>query len=145
MTADEVRQFRDRCSGAGLAFTHQRQVLFSALIAMPGHPSPEQVSARVKRHIPSISLATVYKNIKLFIERGIFREVSLHHGSLRLETNSRPHHHLVCTQCKAICDIDEDELGQFPPPRKLSGGFLVERYAIDVLGLCAACQARDNG
>lgn len=107
---------------------------------MPGHPSPEEVYARVKKRIPAISLATVYKNIHLFVERGLLKEVSLHHGSLRVELNSHLHHHMVCSQCKAIADIEEKDLGVFPALQELPGGFHVERYAIDVIGICAACQ-----
>jgi Fur family transcriptional regulator, peroxide stress response regulator len=135
-------RFRELCAEHGLTATHQRQILFEVLESMTGHPSPEEVYAKVKRRIPSVSLATVYKNIHLFIESGMFREVSLHHGSLRVEVNSRPHHHLVCTVCRSISDIDEKELGLLQKPRKLPGGFLVERYAVDVLGLCPACQEK---
>lgn len=122
--------------------THQRQVLFEVLKSMPGHPSPEDVYARVKKQIPSISLATVYKNIHLFFKSGIFREVSPHHGSLRVELNSRPHHHLVCTVCKSISDIDEDAVGVPQKPSILPGGFLAERFSIDILGRCSSCQAK---
>ncbi len=140
MSAAETRQFRELCEGSGLAVTHQRQVVFEVLKGIHGHPSPEQVYARVKRRIPSISLATVYKTIHTFIESGIFHEVSLHHGTLRVETNPKPHHHLVCTHCKSIHDIGEEELGLMSRPGRLPGGFLVERYAIDVLGRCPDCQ-----
>ncbi|GGH13737.1 Fur family transcriptional regulator [Silvibacterium dinghuense] len=132
--------FRSLCEEAGIAVTHQRQVVYEELCAMHGHPSPEEVYGRVRSRIPSISLATVYKTIHLFIESGVFREVSLHHGTLRVETNSRPHHHLVCIQCKAIRDIDAEELGLAPAEGHLPDGFLVQRYAVDVLGLCAECQ-----
>jgi Fur family transcriptional regulator, peroxide stress response regulator len=132
--------FRALCEQHGLAVTHQRQVLYEVMRTMDGHPSLEDVYSRVRRRIPSISLATVYKNIRLFLDNGILREVSLHHGSLRVEMNRRPHHHLVCIQCKAISDIDESELGLLPERTKLPGGFLVERYSVDVLGLCAVCQ-----
>jgi Fur family peroxide stress response transcriptional regulator len=54
--------------------------------------------------------------------------------------NDRPHHHMVCTKCKAIFDLDESELGGLPQPHRLPNGFVAERYAVDVLGLCAACQ-----
>lgn len=130
------------CEGAGLAVTHQRHVIYEILKSMHGHPSPEEVYARVKRRIPSISLATVYKNLHLFIESGIFHEVSLHHGSLRVETNLKPHHHLVCTSCKSIFDIDAEKLGLATKHGKLPGGFLAQRYAVDVLGLCTACQQK---
>ncbi len=140
MTVAEANEFRSLCDRAGIPVTHQRQVIYQVLRTMHGHPSLEDVYERVKARIPAISLATVYKNIHVFIESGIFHEVSLHHGSLRVETNSRPHHHLVCTACKSITDIAAEDLGIPAPARKLRGGFLVQRYAVDVLGLCPACQ-----
>jgi Fur family transcriptional regulator, peroxide stress response regulator len=143
MNTKETRQFREICTSAGLAVTHQRQVVYEVLHSIPGHPSPEEVYLRVKRKIPSISLATVYKNIHAFLESGIFHEVSLHHGSLRVETNPKPHHHLVCTVCKSITDIDEEALGLRCKTEKLWGGFQVERYAVDVLGRCPECQRAD--
>lgn len=142
MNSAAAIRFRELCAEHGLTATHQRQILFEVLQGMTGHPSPEQVYAKVKRRIPSVSLATVYKNIHLFIESGMFREVSPHHGSLRVEVNSRPHHHLVCTGCRSISDIDEEELGLPQKPKLLSSGFLVERYAVDVLGRCPACQEK---
>src|SRR5882762_7826590 len=111
MNAAEIKEFREMCESADIAVTHQRQVVWQALRSMHGHPSPEEIYERVKPRIPAISLATVYKNIHLFIESGMFREVSLHHGSMRVETNPRPHHHLVCMECKSITDIDADDLG----------------------------------
>ena len=140
MHTAEIKEFREACHAAGIAVTHQRQIVWHALRSMHGHPSPEQVYERVKPRIPAISLATVYKNIHLFIESGMFREVSLHYGSMRVETNPRPHHHLVCRQCKSISDIDAEALGVAAKTRRLPGGFLAERYAIDVMGLCARCQ-----
>src|SRR5580658_1517167 len=142
MTTLEANEFRLLCETAGIAVTHQRQVVYQVLKSMHGHPSPEEVYARVRIRIPSISLATVYKTIHLFIESGVFHEVSLHHGSLRVETNGRPHHHLVCTECKSISDIDAEELGIGAQAQKLPGGFLAQRYAVDVLGLCVDCQKR---
>jgi Fe2+ or Zn2+ uptake regulation protein len=143
MTTAEANEMRSICKRAGVAVTHQRQVIYETLRAMHGHPSREEVYERVKARIPSVSLATVYKNIHLFIESGLFSEVSLHHGLLRVETNAKPHHHLVCTSCKSITDIDAAELGfvsKVSKAKKLRGGFLAQRYAVDVLGLCPDCQ-----
>lgn len=144
MNAAELNEFRALCSRSGLAATHQRLAVWQALRSMHGHPSPEEVYARVKPRVPGISLATVYKNIHLLIEAGAFREVSLHHGSMRVETNAEPHHHLVCRKCRSISDIDAAHLaahlGFAADRRRLPGGFLAERFAVDVLGLCASCQ-----
>jgi Fur family peroxide stress response transcriptional regulator len=140
MTVDESRSFRKICQENGIAVTHQRQVLYEVMKSMHGYPSPEEVYAKVKKKVPAISLATVYKNIHLFVESGVFREVSMHHGSVRVEMNGEAHHHMVCSKCKAITDIGEEELGLVAKRKKLHGGFLVERYAVDVIGVCAKCQ-----
>jgi Fur family peroxide stress response transcriptional regulator len=136
----KTRAFREVCADHRLTATHQRQVLYEVMRTMPGHPSPEEVYARVKKRVPAISLATVYKNIHLFVERGVLKELSMHHGSIRVELNGHHHHHMVCSNCKAIADIDEKDLGVLPAARELPGGFQVERYSIDVIGICAACQ-----
>ncbi|RXH56225.1 ferric uptake regulator, FUR family [Granulicella sibirica] len=140
MQGDAARSFRDLCEEHGIAVTHQRQVLYEVMRAMSGHPSPEEIYAGVRQRIPTISLATVYKNIHLFVESGVLREVSLHHGTVRVEMTGHEHHHVVCSKCKSISDIDESELGLIPKQDRLPGGFLVERYAVDVIGLCANCQ-----
>jgi Fur family transcriptional regulator, peroxide stress response regulator len=132
--------FRELCAEHGIAVTHQRQMLYEIMQGMDGHPSPEEVYARVRKKVPAISLATVYKNINLFVESGLFRKMSMHHGSLRVEMNDKAHHHLVCSRCKVITDIGEQELGPISKRTRLPGGFLVERYAVDVIGLCAKCQ-----
>ncbi len=132
--------FRTVCAEHGIAVTHQRQVLYEVMQAMAGHPSPEEIFAEVRKRIPAVSLATVYKNIHIFVENGILREVSLHHGSQRLELHQREHHHLVCTRCKAITDIAAEGISLLPQHRDLGVGFRVERYSVDVIGLCAECQ-----
>jgi Fur family peroxide stress response transcriptional regulator len=64
----------------------------------------------------------------------------MHHGSLRVEMNDESHHHLMCSKCIGITGIGEKELGLVLKEEKLPGGFLVERYAVDVIGICPRCQ-----
>jgi Fur family transcriptional regulator, peroxide stress response regulator len=80
MLVNEARSFPEVCQKNGIAVTHQRQVLYEVMKTMHGHPSPEEVYAQVKKKEPAISLATVYKNIHLFAESGVFRAVSMHHA-----------------------------------------------------------------
>jgi Fur family transcriptional regulator, peroxide stress response regulator len=137
-TVDDLRTlFRE----AGLSLTHQRVVLYRTVLAMRSHPSPEAIYEHVRRDIPSISLGTVYKNIRAFMEAGLLREVSPHHGTLRLESNLEEHHHLVCTRCKAIVDLEESDLEPVRLRSPLPRGFRVDRYSVEFRGLCAACAA----
>lgn len=139
-----IEKFRQDCHAAGMAVTHQREVIFRFLMESEGHPSPEAVYSRVKRHIPAISLATVYKNLKTFIATGLISEVSLHHGALRLETNSLPHHHFVCTCCKEIFDIEDDHLAPVELRRDLPSGFRLDRCSVEFQGLCGRCAVESD-
>ena len=134
-----VATFRDRCRRQGLAFTHQRQLIYRALLNSSDHPSPESIYEVVRREIPSISLATVYKNVKTFIDAGLLREVTVHHGSLRLDANLEPHHHLVCRVCRSIMDVPESDMKPARFKGKLPKGFKVQRQTVEIIGICARC------
>jgi len=131
--------FAELSRRVGLPLTHQRQVIYGALMAMPGHPSPEEVYEKVRKRIPAISLATVYKNLNRFLQAGLLQEMSVHHGSLRVEVNDHPHHHLVCASCKKIEDIDSEQIGPLHVRGRLPKCFEVQRFSVDVIGLCARC------
>jgi Fur family peroxide stress response transcriptional regulator len=135
-------QFRELAWKCGLAATHQRQVIYKAVVAMPGHYSPENVYAEVRRRTPSISLATVYKNLRLFVEHGLLREVSPHASTLLVEGNLEAHHHLVCTRCKAVQDIEGDFIDLKRLSRLAPRGFDLKQPLVEVFGLCRRCSTK---
>ena len=135
-------QFRELAAKQGLAVTHQRQVIYEAVIASHRHHSPEDIYAAVRHRIPSISLATVYNNLRLFIECGLLREVSPHAAMLRVDGNLKPHHHLVCSRCKSVQDIEGDFIDFNRLSRQLPGGFDLTQPLIEVFGLCRRCRAK---
>lgn len=137
----KLQWFRHRCVEAGLPCTHQRQILYRALLEAADHPSPEMLYERVKRDIPSVSLGTVYRNIKTFLDNGLIGEVSLHHGSLRLESNNAPHHHVVCRSCRTMFDLPAEAVEDIHMRQALPEGFRLERFVVEAHGLCATCAA----
>jgi Fur family peroxide stress response transcriptional regulator len=139
-----IQELRERCRAAGLTLTHQRLVIYEEMLRMGEHPSPEAVFEKVREKLPTLSLATVYNNIRALVDHGLLQEVSVHHGSLRLETNMKPHHHLVCTRCKTIEDLDEQDFEPIRLKKSLPRGFRVHRYSVDVLGLCRRCAATER-
>jgi Fur family transcriptional regulator, peroxide stress response regulator len=135
------QKFRELAWKCGLAATHQRHVVYEAVVASHGHRSPEQIYAAVRKRIPSISLATVYNNLRLFVAHGLLREVTPHASTLRVDGNTEPHHHLVCSRCKAVQDIDGDLIDLKRLSRKLPKGFDLTRPVVEVFGLCSRCSA----
>ncbi len=137
--AERMERYRQVCAEHRLANTHQRLVIYRTLAQSDLHPSPESVYAQVRREIPSISLGTVYKNIKTFLRVGLLKELSLPHEPLRLDPNLTNHHHLVCTRCGAVADLAEDQVAPVRKRKKLPAGFRIERCEVQVLGICASC------
>lgn len=135
-------QFRELAWKCGLAATHQRQVIYEAIVAAPGHYSAEQIFSGVRKRIPSISLATVYNNLRLFVEHGLLREVSPHTSTLLVEGNLEPHHHLVCTRCKAVQDVEGDFINYKKLSQQAPRGFDLTQPLVEVFGICRQCSAK---
>jgi Fur family peroxide stress response transcriptional regulator len=131
--------FRARCAERGLALTHQRWVIYRTLAGTDSHPTPESIFDQVRRQIPSISLATIYNNIRIFLDAGLLREVRTPQPAMRLDANLDSHHHLVCSRCGTILDLPPDSLEPFRLRKNLPKGFRLESYNVNFLGLCGEC------
>ena len=132
-------QFRELAWKHGMAATHQRKAIFDAVVAAPGHYSPEQIYVVVKRRIPSVSPATIYNNLRTFVEKGLLREVTPHAATLRVDGNLESHHHLVCMRCKSVEDITGDFVNFRRLARQAPAGFDLSAPMIEVFGLCRRC------
>jgi len=97
--------FVARCRKAGLAVTPQRLAIFRRLAATDRHPSAEELHAAVRREMPTLSLATVYKTLDALAGIGAVRPVSRLGARGRWDANLEPHHHLVCTSCGTVTDV----------------------------------------
>jgi Fur family peroxide stress response transcriptional regulator len=138
--SERSERFRRLCRDYGIAVTHQRQIIYETLISCMDHPTPEWIYEHVHKQLPSISLATVYKCLHTFVNLGLVKEASRHHGSVRVDPNLRPHHHLFCKVCGMMMDVDETEVDSPGVPSRLPRGFRVETTEVEFVGTCAACQ-----
>lgn len=98
-----------RCEANGLRLTEQRRVIVAVLQEADDHPDVEELHARALAKDPGISLATVYRTVKLFEERGILARREFGDGRGRYEPADRAHHdHLI--------DMDTGEVIEFVDP-----------------------------
>ena len=95
----------------GLKATPQR-ILILDLIMKHGHIGIETLYEKMRNIVPSISIATIYKNLKILEEKGLVKEVSISSFKNLYELSNVPHIHIVCQKCKSISDffINEAEL-----------------------------------
>ncbi|HEY2029934.1 MAG TPA: Fur family transcriptional regulator [Myxococcales bacterium] len=142
--SEETARFSAYCREHGLSVTAQRLAIFEALSASREHPSAEQLHRAVQRRLPSLSLATVYKNLEALKAIGAVADVNPLHQEARYEAAlpgsgaGRPHHHLVCTNCKKVRDLHGLSLDPLRLPD--AQGFAVRAVRIQAEGLCPDCQ-----
>src|SRR5215217_7799880 len=98
---------RDTLRGNGLRATPQRLAVHGALQGLGRHSTAEEVLERVHGTVPGVSLPTVYAALELLADLGLASRV--HAGrAVRYDPRADPHHHLVCTGCGAVLDLDAE-------------------------------------
>lgn len=103
-----------RCEANGLRMTGQRRTIARVLETSDDHPDVEELHARATAVDPGISIATVYRTVKLFEETGILEKLEFGDGRARYEDAEREHHdHLIDMQSGEViefCDPDIEAL-----------------------------------
>ncbi len=141
--AMRARSFGELCRKAGLADTPQRRLIYRCLAESSDHPTVETVFNRVRPHLPRVSLATVYRNLKIFVGAGLIDEVAIGGNRARYDADRSPHHHLICESCGEVADHHSDSLDCIEcvgPGGNTVGGFEVHRSRVNLFGLCAKCR-----
>jgi Fe2+ or Zn2+ uptake regulation protein len=100
----EDARLRAALERAGFRFTRQRSAVYACLCAA-GHPTAEQVFAAVRRRLPHISLATVYKALETLVEAGVARRLADGPGPARYDGRSDAHYHFRCARTGAVVDL----------------------------------------
>lgn len=130
---------------ANLPCTPQRMAIFAVLTSLKGHPTADDVFMAVKPQSPSISKDTVYRTLSLFEELGLLDRVEMAAHGVRFEPNRHPHHHLVCTDCGQVTDVDWHALDTTPLPALPGGWGQTRRPQAVIRGVCPACRHHQNG
>lgn len=130
---------REALEANGQRFTEQRAAVYRCLLATDRHPSADDVFTEVRRVVPDISLATVYKSLETLVTCGLASKLTYGDGSARYDARTDPHHHARCLVCGTVVDLPGrleptalSDLGELP-------GFSVEGYRFEVVGVCSAC------
>ena len=106
-----LQEFVGKIRQRGGRLTPQRVAVLKVLAESKGHPSVEQIYARIKADFPTTSLATVYKTVSLLKEMDEVLELGFADDSNRYDGNRPyPHPHLICTRCGDIQDLQVPHL-----------------------------------
>ena len=124
--------------------TVQRALTREAVAALHCHATAEQVYAQVAKAHPSVSRATVYRNLGELAADGEILRVAVPDGADRFDHNTVPHYHARCERCGRVFDVDMAYLGDLTGRIRDSQGFLFCGYDLIFRGVCQECRS-DTG
>jgi Fur family ferric uptake transcriptional regulator len=131
-----------RLAEAGVRPTRQRLLVLSALADEPHDTTAQDLHARLRRRGERIGLATVYRTLSLLREGRVVDELSHQTGeSCYRLCSPGHHHHLVCTSCHRVEELDGCELDDWLSSASGTRGFRPTSHTLEVRGLCTDCQS----
>ena len=129
-----MKNYKSLLEESNLKTTPQRLAILKELDSK-GHASIEEIYENIKEMFPSISLATIYKNINALKEEEVISEVCLHQKQ-KFEINKEPHAHFICKKCGTIEDVLFDEAINSEIEKKYPNS----KKELYIYGICKKCQ-----
>ena len=134
------RDMVSRLTEHGYRLTPQRLMILSAIENSDDHISAEEIYAQIVAKYPYVNISTVYRTLELLKRLGLVTETDLGDGRLRYHPADKGHHHhLVCTECGAVIDLDESLLSPVKEVLLREYGFLADLKHLAIFGRCANC------
>ena len=130
---------REALEANGQRFTEQRAAVYRFLRETEDHPSADDVFTTVRRVIPDISLATVYKALETLVTCDLATKLTYGDGSARYDARTDDHCHARCLACGAVRDVETSSIAGPLPDIHPTDGFRIEGYRLEVVGYCSAC------
>lgn len=129
-----------RLLARGRRLTRQRVIVAEALAAARRGLSAQELYERIRLDHPTIGRATVYRALEAQVQDGMASRFERDgHVSAYVACSSTHHHHLVCTHCQRIEDLDENVVSPLLASVGRRHGFQVDHAALDLYGLCNTC------
>ena len=126
----------ERCEAKGLRLTGQRRTIAGVLEAADDHPDVEELYARASAADPNISLATVYRTVKLFEEAGILEKLEFGDGRARYEDAERDHHdHLIDLKSGDVIEFVDAEIEALQEKIARKLGYKLKGHRLELYGV----------
>ena len=123
-------------------YSRQRELILNSLQNRCDHPTAEMLYLDLKKEMPNIGIATVYRNLLEMFEEGKILKLKSESGPDRFDGNVKPHIHFTCNKCKKVYDIFYDNNKIDEEFEKLAStiGAISESSQIAIQGTCKECK-----
>ena len=137
--SSRAEQAIEKLRDSGVRMTPQRHAILSYLLVSLSHPSADDIYKALAKSYPNMSVATVYNNLKVFVDTGLVRELTYGDNASRFEADMTEHYHAICEHCGKIEDFDHPPLLEVERKAVELTGFKVYGHRMEVYGLCSNC------
>ncbi|AFL67781.1 Fur family transcriptional regulator [Sulfurospirillum barnesii] len=135
-----MERFKDILKASNLKSTHQRLAILDCIERF-GHVDIDTLYESITQKYPTMSKATLYRNINDLISFHILEEVKLPHQKQQYEIKKVPHVHLLCSQCGSVEDIFVETKALLETISSQSG-FEINSSFIVMNGICRRCSGK---
>ncbi|GGE29862.1 Fur family transcriptional regulator [Streptococcus himalayensis] len=127
----------------GIRITETRKAVIAYLIQSREHPSAEKIYQDLLPEFPSMSLATVYNNLKVLIEEGFVEEIKISNDKTTyFDFMGHEHLNIVCESCGRIADFEDGEMPDLRREVEAQTGYQVTKTQILMYGICPNCAGK---
>lgn len=142
---DNANELKGLLKEKGYKLTPQRRAVLNIIMENPGqHLTTEEIYDLVKVPCPDIGLATVYRTLQILNEMDLILKINLDDGCSRYEYNvhqdDHEHHHLICTNCGKILEVNDDLLDNTERQIEKDYDFIITDHKVKFFGLCSKCR-----
>jgi len=136
----QVKDIAFRLSQKGYRMTPQRLMILEAIEGASGHVSAEEIYQDIRRRYPGLNISTVYRTLDLLKGTGLVTETDMGDGRVRFHSMGHEHHHhLVCSKCGKVIDLDEETLSPLTSVLSDKYGFHADLKHLAIFGRCKGC------
>ena len=122
-----------------LRMTNQRECILQELRRSQEHLTADELYERVRKVMPRISLATVYRNLETLSAAGTITKLEISGRQKRFDYDVSDHDHIYCIKCHRIDNITLQHDSIRTPSPQSAKGYRVTGFRLEFAGLCSAC------
>ena len=122
----------------------QKEIILRALEEHCVHPTADELYKYISKDYSDIGVATVYRNLNKFAEKGLIRKIIGLDGSSHFDSCIEPHYHFVCSCCGKIYDIPGNIAQDLIAKAEEFTDCKITSMDITFRGLCKACEDKHN-
>lgn len=144
-----INEIKARLMNHGYKLTSQRRAVLNVMLAKPSyHMSSEEIYDLVRKQLPDVGVATVYRTLQLLCRLNIVTKIYLDDNVSRYEINLNEnvhnHHHLMCERCGKVTEVHEDLLEELERHIEADYGFKISNHQLGFYGKCKDCAVKEE-